>query len=76
MTEVPSTHVVKIKKVALFLKLSAVLLLSQPFGDSFAFNCFNNYSRGLPETLSLSKKNFTSYSSGAPNENIFQTHLN
>ena len=61
MTDVPSKHV-KIKKVALFLKISAVLLLSRPFSNSFAFNCCNNYSRGLPDALSLSKKRFTSYS--------------
>ena len=60
MTDVPSKHVVKIKKFALFLKISAVLLLSRPFSNSFAFNCFNNYSRaGLPEALSLLKKSFT-----------------
>ena len=38
MTDVPSKHV-KIQKVAPVLKISAVLLLSRPFSNSFAFNC-------------------------------------
>ena len=63
MTDVPSKHV-KIQKVAPVLKISAVLLLSRSFSNSFAFNCFNNYSSaGSPEALSLLKESVTtSYS--------------
>ena len=63
MTDLPSKHV-KIQKVAPVLKISAVLLLSRPFSNSFAFNCFNNYSSaGSSEALSLLKESVTtSYS--------------